>query len=219
MRALLSRLLTIIATALAIGTGLVTLTGLLAGDGILNAISDVLLQIAVVTVALTILFGVANLLLVHLTRLRRRERGWPYSIVLVAAAAVVLALWLTGNLNPNTSAEAAQNRVVLESTQIAVESALAALLVFTLVFGAYRLMRGRVTWSAILFTLTLLIVLVGALTAQQAGGVAELVNGARAWLLAVPVSAGARGLLLGIALATVIAAVRILIGQERAYRD
>lgn len=219
MRTFLSRLLTIFSTALAIGTGLVMLAGLLAGDGILNDISDVLLQIAVVTVALTILFGVANLLLVHLTRLRRRERGWPYSIVLIAAAVLVFGLWLTGNLNAATSPEAGQNRVALENIQIAVESALAALLVFTLVFGAYRLMRGRVTWSAVLFTLTLLIVLIGALTAQQVGGVAELINGVRAWLLAVPVSAGARGLLLGIALATVIAAVRILIGQERAYRD
>jgi hypothetical protein len=41
----------------------------------------------------------------------------------------------------------------------------------------------------------------------------------RDWLLAVPVSAGARGILLGIALATVVTGVRVLIGQDRSYRD
>jgi hypothetical protein len=37
--------------------------------------------------------------------------------------------------------------------------------------------------------------------------------------MAVPVSAGARGILLGIALATVVIGVRALIGQDRSYRD
>jgi hypothetical protein len=77
------------------------------------------------------------------------------------------------------------------------------------------MMRRRVTWSAVLFTLALLVILVGALPLAQVGWLTQFRN----WLLAIPVSAGARGILLGIALATVVTAVRVLIGQDRSYRE
>lgn len=205
---LIRRLLALLSTVIAIGTGLLMLIGLLSDQGTLfNGISDALLQIAVITVSITVLFGLFNLLSVHLVRVRRREGSWPYSIALLAAALLVIGLWLAG-------AER-ENRVLLENVQLSVESALAALLVFTLVFGAYRLMRQRVTWGALLFIATVLIMLIAAFLPDRAGVFAQM----RAWLLDVPVSAGVRGLLLGIALATVIAAVRILIGQERSYRE
>ena len=37
--------------------------------------------------------------------------------------------------------------------------------------------------------------------------------------MTVPVNAGASGILLGIALATVVAGVRVLIGQDRTYGE
>ena len=40
----------------------------------------------------------------------------------------------------------------------------------------------------------------------------------REWLMTVPVSAGARAMLIGIALATVTAGLRALLGQDRSYR-
>ena len=128
-------------------------------------------------------------------------------MVLLVSALVVIILRLIG-------ADEA-NMAVLEGVQVSVESALAALLLFALVYGAYRLMRQRVTWAGTLFTLVLVIVLLGALPLPEAGAVAQI----RAWLLAVPVSAGARGILLGIALATVVTGIRVLIGQERSYRE
>jgi hypothetical protein len=120
---------------------------------------------------------------------------------------VVLVLWIAGARETN--------QLLLETVQVSVESALAGLIVFALVYGAYRMMRRRVTWSAVLFTLALLIILIGALPLPQVGWLTQL----RGWLLAVPVSAGARGILLGIALATVVTGVRVLIGQDRSYRE
>jgi hypothetical protein len=76
-------------------------------------------------------------------------------------------------------------------------------------------MRQRVTWAAMLFTVALVIILIGAVPLREVGALGQI----RAWLLAVPVSAGARGILLGIALATVVTGVRVLIGQERSYRE
>lgn len=215
---MLSRLLTILSSALAIGLGLFIVIGLLLGSGVgtlhlfnVNfdpyTITSFMIQIAMITVAVTILLGILNLFLVHLRRIGRRSGGWVYSFALIVSAAAVLILWITG--------QTATNSMLVETVQVSVESALAGLVVFALVYGAYRLMRRRVTWSGMLFTVVLLIILVGALPLPQTSALTQI----RAWLLAVPVSAGARGILLGIALATVVTGVRILIGQDRSYRE
>jgi hypothetical protein len=203
----MARLLAVLTSAIAIGIGIITLIGLLVGTGILAAPTNFFLRLATITVALTILIGIINLLGVHLRRILGRQRGWIYSIALVLSTLLVLVLWLTD------SDEA--NMAVLEGVQVSIESALAGLLLFALVYGAYRLMSQRVTWAAMLFTLALVIILIGALPLPEVGALAQI----RAWLLAVPVSAGARGILLGIALATVVTGIRVLIGQERSYRE
>lgn len=203
----MSRLLSLLSSVIAIGIAIVVLVGLLSGSDIFAGPTNLLLQLAVITVAVTILIGIMNLLGVHLRRILGRQRGWVYSIVLVLSILLVLALWLTDS--------EAENMALLEGVQVSIESALAGLLLFALVYGAYRLMRQRVTWAAMLFTLALVIILIGAVPLQEVGALAQI----RAWLLAVPVSAGARGILLGIALATVVTGARVLIGQERSYRE
>ena len=55
----------------------------------------------------------------------------------------------------------------------------------------------------------------GALPLPEVAPLAEV----RAWLMAVPVSAGARGILLGIALATGVTGIRVFIGQDRSFRE
>jgi hypothetical protein len=203
----MARLGAALATAIAVGFGLLTVWGLVAGGGSVFDISNLLLQLTVIAVAVTILLGILNLFSVHLRRIAQRQGGWYYSIVLIGSAALVLALWLLGARDTNA--------MLLETVELSVESALAGLVVFALVFGAYRMMRRRVTWGGILFTVVLLIILIGALPIPQVAVLADV----RSWLLAVPVSAGARGILLGIALATVVTAVRVLIGQDRSYRE
>lgn len=201
------RLFNILASALAISLGLTTLLGLLSGDGALGALTSALLQMVVIIAAVAILLGLLNLLIIHIVRVVRLRRGFIYSLALVISALTVLGLWLADR-DADTAA-------LLETAQLSVESALAGLLAFALVYGAYRLMRRRVTWGAVLFTVALLIVLVGALPLPEVTGIAQI----RDWLLAVPVSGGARGLLLGIALAAVVAGVRVLTGQDLSYRE
>ena len=172
------------ATAIVIAIGLMTLAGLL--TGYFGGLSSIALQIALVTTGLALLIGVLNLLNVHIRRVLGRQRGALYSLVLLISFLLVIALWLLG--------EDDANRVLVQDAQRSVEAALAALLVFALVYGAYRLMRQRVTWAAVLFTAALLIVLVGALPIEGLG----ILAGVRDWMLQVPASAGARGLSRGL---------------------
>lgn len=209
----MSRIGAAVTSAIAIGFGLMTLFGLLFGGGF-GIIANAFLQLTTITVAVAVLIGIINLLGVHLIRIFRRQGGWVYSIILVVATVGVLILAVLERMNVLTGSPA-PTAVILETVQISIESALAGLVLFALVYGALRLMRRRVSGTGLLFTLVLLILLAGALPLPALAPFAVV----RDWLLAVPVSAGARGILLGIALATVVTGVRVLIGQDRSYRE
>lgn len=201
--------------ALAIIIGLLTLVGLLVG-GIPGVFADFFLRITPVLVAVALLIGILNLIFVHLSRIARRRRGWPYSIVLLLAFTLVVTLAIIGRTQPNAPAVRQASVVLLDTVQVSLESAFAALLLFALVYGAARMLRQQVTWTGLLFTGVLLLVLIAALPLPA---LSDRLRGIMDWLYAVPVEAGARGLLLGIALATVVAGIRVLTGQERSYRE
>lgn len=205
----MSRLLAVFASVTAIGFGLITLIGVLAGSGsgIFHTLSSLFLQLAMIAVAFTVLLGIGNLLGVHFRRIVGRRAGWVYSLVLIISALAVLILWLAG--------ADATNMLLLESVQVSLEASLAGLVLFALVLGAARMLQRRVSLGGVLFTIVILIVLLGALPLPEVAPLAVV----RAWLMAVPVSAGARGILLGIALATVVTGIRVFIGQDRSFRE
>jgi hypothetical protein len=211
----------VLASALTISVGVIVILGLLLPEdleytGFRDVVQEsaaALLQLVTITIALTIILGILNLLSVHIGRIfRRREAsnasqlGALYSLVLLLGFGLVVASYA---LDRETS------MILLETVQFPVEAALAGLLLFALVYGAFRMMRDRVTWSATLFIVTLLLVLLGALPVANG----EVVQDVYEWLLEIPVTAGARGLLLGIALATLVTGMRVLIGIDRSYRE
>jgi hypothetical protein len=211
----------VLASALTISVGLIVILGLLLPEdleyiGFRDVVQDttsVLLQLVTITIALTIVLGVLNLLGVHIGRIfRRREASTAsplaalYSLVLLLSFALVVVSY---------ARDRETSMILLEKVQFPVEAALAGLLLFALVAGAFRMMRERVTWSATLFIVTLLLVLLSALPATNG----ETVQDVYEWLLDIPVTAGARGLLMGIALATLVTGVRVLIGIDRSYRE
>jgi hypothetical protein len=104
---------------------------------------------------------------------------------------------------------------VFEAVQVSLESALAALVVFFLVYAAYRLMRREVTIWRALFSATVVVVLLGWIPLDNTEAFAD----ARDWLIEVPVSAGARGILIGVGLGAVTVGVRVLLGQDRSFRS
>lgn len=197
--------------------GLVMLIGLLSDPGSeARTLAALAVQLVAVTAAIAVLIGILNLLAVHLGRFTHAERGWPYSalILLVTAGVIVLrildraAIW-SGDLE----GEQISPRV-FEAVQVSIESALAGLLVFFLVFAGYRLMRRGVSVWNVLFTSAVVVALVGWIPL----GDLDVLRDVREWLVSVPVSAGARGILLGVGLGTITVGVRVLLGQDRSLR-
>ena len=202
----------LIPTVLAMAIGLVVLLDQFISNAYLNAIGQTLVGWAVILAAVALILGLINLLSVHLKRIGQRAEGWPYSIILIL---VMLAVALPGLLDP----AGPRNAIVawiFANVQYPLQAAMFALLAFFIFTAAYRAFRVR-HWESVFFVLAGVFVLLGAtpLADRLWSGFADI----RAWILAVPAMAGARGIILGTALATIIAGTRVLLGIDRPYAE
>lgn len=204
--------------ALTITAGLITILGLFAEpDTVFGTLGDTLLQLAAVTTAIAVIIGILNLLIVHLSRIIRGSGGWPYSLVTLLAALGVAAVYAldyfevwSGDLEDEQLSP-----LLFDTIEVTIESALAGLIAFFLVYAAYRLLNQRFGWSSLLFLAAVVLILLGWLPLTET----NLLGDMRDWLMDYPVLAGARGLLIGIGLGTVIVGIRLLTGYDRAYRE
>jgi hypothetical protein len=199
-----------IAVFIAVFFGLVTLIALLFN---VSGISTVILGWASFLAAIALILGVFNLLLVHLTKLFR-ERNL-YSGVLVLGLLAVVAVAILDELNGSENVNLMFNWV-----QAPLEAALASLLaLFLLLAGVQLLKRQRTRW-AFLFSLTAVIMLLGQALLTSTllpAALRQPVNQVVEFVQNVVVAAGIRGLLIGVALGTLLLSLRLLMGVERPY--
>lgn len=208
----------IIPAAIAIGVGLITLFSYFIAVPVLLALRLVLTDWAVILAGLAVLVGVLNLILINIRRVQTRARGWIYSLLTALVALVTFLAGAIGGLRAGSPAlyrETSAINIAFRGIVIASQATLASLVMVFLVAAAVRLLRTRPNPWSIGFLVVLVIVLVGWLPYSFMGPI----NGAREWLIAVPASAGARGILLGVALGTVTIGLRVITGVERPYKD
>jgi hypothetical protein len=218
---------TILLMLVALPLALITLLGLAplpvfpdSINGPLIQISQGLVQIVTIVGAIAVIVGILNLLGVHMSKLPTRQG--LYSAITIITFLAVLVIHLVerfGIFKVSLPAGVVSDTPLISLTlidvvQVVIETALSGMLFFFLVFAAYRLMRRNVTAWSLLFVATLVIILIGFI--QPSG---TLLANLREWMLRVPVSAGTRGLLIGIAIGTVTVGVRVLIGQDRLFRE
>ena len=97
-----------------------------------------------------------------------------------------------------------------------VETSLMAVMAVTLIYAGIRLLRHRNDLMAIIFLLTALVVMLGSapLPFYEIPLVGSYI---RPKIISIFASSGARGILLGVALGTLLTGLRILIGADRPY--
>ena len=94
------------------------------------------------------------------------------------------------------------------------EATLGALLAFFAVSAAYRAFRVQSVEAGILLVSTLLALVV---QLPVVGTLVPYLAELRVWLFAVPVTAGVRGILLGVALGTIVTSLRVLLAVDYPY--
>ncbi len=198
----------IVAVVLAILTGVIVLVGYFIPA--IAPVQQTVLNWAIILAGAAALVGVLNLILVHGNKIAQREKGSVYSAILLISlfATFVIGLVL-GPSHPGM-------RVLVDGIIVPVEATLLALLAITLIYASIRLLRRRVNVMSVVFLATALLMLAASATLPF-GEIGILNNFVRPWFQHVLALGGARGILLGVALGSLLTGLRVLFGTERPY--
>ena len=180
----------------------------------LDDVANYFIDLAVIVAAFALFLGLLNILRTHARRIGQRQAGRGYSLVLLLAMLLVLVVGLPPGTSQPSGPSQSFVQWIFESIQLPIQASLSALLVFFILAAAYRVLLVRSLESTVLLVVALL-VLVGQVTAGLVPVLPELKD----WILDVPVLAGVRGFLLGVALGALLSGLRLLLGFERPYSD
>ncbi len=213
-KSLLSSVIAITSTALAIAGGVFVLAGYFFAqnaNGQTSLLTDIrltLLNWAIILAGFAIFIGILNLFQVHFKKIQEKQKGPVYSLLLIISLA---ATFLFGLVRPG------QMGVVFTTVQLPVEASLMALLAVTLTYASIRLLRRRLNLLSVIFLVTALLILLGTAPLPFLGDIPGLSDWVRPFIAQVMAAAGARGILLGVALGTLTTGLRILFGADRPY--
>lgn len=196
---------------LAVSTGVCVLAGYFLAPlwPAVEIARQVILRCAALLAASALLVGGLNLLRVHLSRLKARQPGWPYSAALVLSLLSVLVV--IGFRGPVSAA----SLWVFNYIHIPLEASLVILAGIILLSSGAGVIVRRLDLYSVVFFLSVLVALLGAVTLP--GWSTIHLDTLRTWINQVFVTSGARGLVLGIALGVVVAGIRMLLAADRPY--
>ena len=201
----------ILSTVVAMTVGLVVLADFFVNSDSIDALGLYLIRTASIVAAFALVLGVVNVLTVHLNKVYNRDKGWGYSMLLLGAMFFTLGVgFLTGG--PGS----AQMQQIFESVLFPLEATLFSLLAFFVVTAAYRTFRVK-SFETGLFVIFGILVLLGQV--PVGARLWDQLPVIKDWVLEVPALAGARGILLGVALGTAATGLRVLLGIDRPYVD
>ncbi len=209
-----SKFIAIVSTSIAIASGVLVLAGYFfaqRADGQPSLLADIrltLLNWAIILAGFAIFIGIFSLFQVHFKKIQKKQKGSVYSLLLIISLVVT---FLFGLAKPD------QAEKIFTAVQLPVEASLMALLTITLTYASVRLLRRRPSLVSIIFLLTALVILLGTVPLPFLGELPGLNKLVRPFIAQVLAGAGARGILLGMALGTLTTGLRIFFGADRPY--
>jgi hypothetical protein len=198
----------IFTAAFAIAAGLIVLLGYFFPQQ-LEAWRVLLLDWAVSIAGMAVLVGIFNLVAVQMEKFRGAQKGGVYGVLLVLALIITFGLGLI--LGP----EHEYMRLTMNAIIMPVEASLMAILAVTLIYASIRLLRRRVDVMSIVFLVVAVLFLIAVIPTSSGA-----INAFQEFMLQVSGTfsrGGTRGLLIGIALGTLLTGLRVLFGVDRPY--
>ena len=190
--------------------------------------ADFLQQCAVIVVAFGYVLGGANVLRVNLEGISRRDRDWPYRIVLVLGMLVTMAVgfFVDGR---RFQAAGTSSIWIYNNLFAPMNATMYALLAFFIASAAFRAFRIR-TFEASLLAIAALVVMLGRVplgdvvlrVATDHAWAPEWMREAplgtvQQWIMEVPQNAAKRAILIGAAMGVMATGLRVILGIERTY--
>jgi hypothetical protein len=197
-------------TALVVLVGLLLIADLLVVNSALGQLAGIVIDAAILVAAGAALAAIGSLGARRIADLWRR-RGDPVAAALVLAG---MAAMLVAGLRPG-SAGTAEPAVqwLIAALLVPIGASLFGLLFVTTLAAARRSLASRSREGTLLVAAALVTTI---LLVPLSGGLGVWLAGTAAWLLAGPIGAVFRGLLIGIGLLTAVYAARTLLGMAAA---
>jgi hypothetical protein len=150
-------------------------------------------------------------------RVGQRAPDWGYSLILLGGMLAVIVTGIFGGADVRLQQSLAEEpiRVFFSTVYEPLASSLLALLAFFSLSAALRSLSQRRPEAWVIVGVALVVLL------SQLAPVATLpfVGSTVQWINDYVVLAGARGLLIGVALGTLVASMRVLLGFDQPYID
>ena len=198
----------VLTAAIAMASGLIVLLGYFYPVEMLTNLRILLTDWAVIIAAMAVLVGILNLVFVQMEKIRSRQKNGMYGGLLVVSLIVTFGLGLL--FGPENQFM----RVAVDAVIVPVEASLMAILAVTLVYASIRLLRRRADVMTVIFLLVAVIFLIAVMPTPLGPIPGDWIIIQFAGLFS---HGGARGLLIGIALGTLLTTLRVLFGIDRPY--
>ena len=198
----------VFAAVLAIASGLIVLLGYFYPVEPLLNLRLQLTNWAMIIAGMAVLIGIYNLAVVHMEKIRTRQKGAMYGGLLV------LSLVLTFGIGLVFGPENTFLRVAMDAIIVPVEASLMAILAVTLIYASIRLLRRRVDVMSVVFLLVAVIFLLAIMPTPFGPIPGDQII---LQITGMFSRGGARGLLIGVALGTLLTGLRVIFGVDRPY--
>jgi len=204
------RIVPIVSAIIAVSAGIIVLLGYFVSIEPLPGLRLLLIDWGIIIAGMAVLVGIFNLVAVQMEKIRTRQKGGVYGALLVLSLIITFGFGLL--LGPDDPLV----RMAVDAVIVPVEAALMAMLAVTLIYASIRLFRRRMDAMSVLFLVAAVVFMLAMMPTPfgpiPGDGFILLVEGAIA-------RGGARGLLIGIALGTLLTGLRVMIGVDRPYGD
>jgi hypothetical protein len=201
----------ILATVLAIASGVIVLLGYFYPLQPLLLLRVQLTNWAIILAGMAVLIGIYNLVAVQMEKIRTRQKGAVYGAVLV------LALVITAGIGIVFGPDFGFMRVAVNAIVVPVEASLMAILSVTLIYASIRLLRRRLDVMSVVFLIVAVLFLFAVAMPMLLGGVGDQISQLILQTTGMLSRGGARGLLIGISLGTLLTGLRVIFGVDRPY--
>lgn len=165
----------------------------------------------VIVAAFALPLGVVNLVQTNVRKIKKRGKGWPYSIVLITGLCVMAFYGIKGGeqgFHPRFQEMFVNMVSPLQATMF-------SLLAFYVASAAYRAFRARNIEATVLL-IAAIVVMLGRIP------FGDMISGGRMtplseWIMTKPNAAAQRGIIIGAALGAASMSIRVILGIERTY--
>ena len=190
-------------------------------------------QWLIIVYGFALLLGIVNVIQNGTRKIARREKGWPYSAVLMTGLFITGGLGIWGAVSGQgittlPDGSGTPFKWIADHFFLPLQATIFALLAFFMASAAFRAFRARNTEATILLAAGILVMagrvpLLEFLAAPfpplqpAAAGASQGLGKLTEWIMQTPIGAAQSGIIIGAALGAASMAIRVILGIERGY--